>query len=106
MANIEHEINYFATAVRQLIIKHGELRQELRDTKEKLAQKEKDLQETRLLLSAAKHDYDMLKTARMLEVGDGDIDGARKRVNKLIRDIDRCITLLSEQQSDSQTPKD
>ena len=48
----------------------------------------------------------MLKTARMLEVGDGDIDGARKRVNKLIRDIDRCITLLSEQQSDSQTPKE
>ena len=46
MANIEHEINYFATAVRQLIIKHGELRQELRDTKEKLAQKEKELQLT------------------------------------------------------------
>ena len=32
----------------------------------------------------------------MLEVTDGDMEGAQKRVAKLIRDVNKCITLLSE----------
>ena len=34
----------------------------------------------------------------MLEVSDTDLDTAKRKVNKLIRDVDKCITLLSEQQ--------
>ena len=41
-------------------------------------------------------DYDTLKMAKMLEVTDGDLEGAKKRVGKLIRDVNKCITLLSE----------
>ena len=44
------------------------------------------------------NDYNSLKTARMLEVSDTDLDTAKRKVNKLIRDVDKCITLLSEQQ--------
>ena len=44
------------------------------------------------------NDYKSLKTARMLEVSDTDLDTAKRKVNKLIRDVDKCITLLSEQQ--------
>jgi len=33
---------------------------------------------------------------KMLEVTDGDMEVAKKRVTKLIRDVNKCITLLSE----------
>jgi DNA anti-recombination protein RmuC len=47
-------------------------------------------------LSQAHGDYNSLKMARMISISDGDIDGAKKRVQKLMRDVNKCITLLSE----------
>lgn len=41
------------------------------------------------------HDYDTLKMAKMLQLTDGDLDTAKKRINKLIRDVNKCITVLS-----------
>lgn len=43
----------------------------------------------------AQRDYNSLKMAKMLEVTDGDLEGAKKRVAGLIRDVNKCITLLS-----------
>ena len=37
-----------------------------------------------------------LKMAKMLEITNQDMDSARKRLAKLIRDVNKCITLLSE----------
>ena len=42
------------------------------------------------------HDYDTLKMTKMMQVTDGDIEVSRKRVNRLLRDVNKCITLLSE----------
>ena len=47
-------------------------------------------------LAQAQSDYQSLKLARMIEVSDGDMEVAQKRVAKLIRDVNKCITLLSE----------
>ncbi len=92
----EKTINTFATRVRQMILSFSEIKQEnagLRATVEerdaKIAQLEAELARTR-------QDYDMLKMAKMLEVTDGDLESAKKRVAKLIRDVNKCITLLSE----------
>lgn len=38
----------------------------------------------------------MLKLAKMLTVTDGDLEVAKKRVAGLVRDVNKCITLLSE----------
>lgn len=97
MANSEPQITEFTALVRQLLNKYVELKQELADVKVKIAVHEKEAKEMETLATASMYDYDMLKTAKMLEVSDGDIVTARKRINKLIRDVDRCITLLSEQ---------
>jgi hypothetical protein len=32
----------------------------------------------------------------MLEVTDGDVEGAKKRIAGLIREVNRCITMMSE----------
>ena len=49
-------------------------------------------------LEEAERKYDALMTAKMLSIADTDIENTRKKVNKLIRTINQCITLLSEQQ--------
>jgi len=36
-------------------------------------------------------------TARMIEISDTDMESAQKRIARLIREVNRCITLLSEQ---------
>ena len=47
-------------------------------------------------LSQAQNDYQSLKIARMIEVSDVDVEKAQQRLAKLIRDVNKCITLLSE----------
>jgi len=34
--------------------------------------------------------------ARMLEVTNGDLDSAKARVQRLIRDVNKCIAILSD----------
>lgn len=102
MAYSEQEIASFATLVRQLISKYKEMQEELDDVKQLLLAQTKETKDMEALANAAMHDYDVLKTAKMLEVSDGDIEMARKRVNQLIRNVNKCITLLTEQQDDSQ----
>lgn len=99
MTNSEQEITNFTALVRLLLRKYTELKTELDSVKEQLSAQEREVKDMETLANASMYDYDMLKTAKMLEVSDGDITNARKRVNKLIRDVDRCITMLTEQQT-------
>lgn len=99
MTNSEQEITNFTALVRLLLRKYTELKTELDSVKEQLSAQEREVKDMEILANASMYDYDMLKTAKMLEVSDGDITNARKRVNKLIRDVDRCITMLTEQQT-------
>lgn len=94
----EKDIQDFSLLIRQLLLKYKETRQELREVKKQLAAQEKSVKDMEMLATASMHDYDMLKAARIMEIGDGDLETTRKHVNKLIRDVDRCITLLTEQQ--------
>jgi hypothetical protein len=34
--------------------------------------------------------------AKMLEITDGDLEGAKARVSKMIREVNKCISLLSD----------
>ena len=36
------------------------------------------------------------KLARMVAITDGDMEAAQKRVSQLIRDVNKCIALISE----------
>lgn len=36
-----------------------------------------------------------LKTAKMLEIYDGDVEKSKRRIESLIRQVDRCIALLN-----------
>nr|WP_314519523.1 hypothetical protein [uncultured Prevotella sp.] len=96
MDSNEKTLNTFATRVRQMILQYAELKKENEELYALVDQREKEIKQLQEELSQAEADYNSLKMAKMLEVTDGDMEGAQKRVAKLIRDVNKCITLLSE----------
>lgn len=96
MSNSEQQIFEFKMLVKKLLDEYTRIGKELASVKAMLAKQQQETKDMESLANAAMHDYDMLKQARMLEIGDGDLDAARKRINKLIRDVNKCITLITE----------
>lgn len=96
MNSNEKILNTFATRVRQMILQYEELKKENDELYALVDQREQEIKQLQGELSQAEADYNSLKMAKMLEVTDGDMETAQKRVAKLIRDVNKCITLLSE----------
>ena len=92
----EKILNTFATRVRQMILQYEALKKENDELYALVDQREQEIKQLQEQLSRAEADYNSLKMAKMLEVTDGDMETAQKRVAKLIRDVNKCITLLSE----------
>ena len=96
MDSNEKTLNTFATRVRQMILQYAELKKENDELYTLVDQREKEIKQLREELSQAEVEYNSVKMAKMLEITDGDMEGAQKRVAKLIRAVNKCITLLSE----------
>ena len=96
MESNEKTLNTFATRVRQMILQYEALKKENDELYALVDQREQEIKQLQEELSQAEADYNSLKMAKMLEVTDGDMETAQKRVAKLIRDVNKCITLLSE----------
>ncbi|QUB76322.1 MULTISPECIES: hypothetical protein [Prevotella] len=96
MNSNEKVLNTFATRVRQMILQYEALKNENDELYAFVEQREQEIKQLQEKLSQAEADYNSLKMAKMLEVTDGDMETAQKRVAKLIRDVNKCITLLSE----------
>ena len=92
----EKILNTFATRVRQMILQYETLKKENDELYTLVDQREQEIKQLQEELSQAQADYNSLKMAKMLEVTDGDMETAQKRVAKLIRDVNKCITRLSE----------
>lgn len=97
MSADEKTINTFATRVRQLILEFGKLKQENAELYEMVDELDAQIKALQEKLSQAEHDYNSLKMAKMMTISDADMEATQKRVAKLIRDVNKCITLLSNQ---------
>ena len=97
MSADEKTINTFATRVRQLILEFGKLKQENAELYEMVDERDAQIKALLEKLSQAEHDYNSLKMAKMMTISDADMEATQKRVAKLIRDVNKCITLLSNQ---------
>ncbi len=96
MAATEDTLNLFSTRVRQMILQYKELKKENAELYSMVDEKDKQVENLKAQITQAQNDYNSLKMAKMLEITDGDMEGAQKRLQKLIRDVNKCITLLSE----------
>ena len=92
----EKTIALFTTRMRQIILRFQDMKTENRRLAGLVKEREAKIAQLEAQLTQATNDYNALKMARMIEVTDGDVDGALKRVSKLIRDVNKCITVLSE----------
>lgn len=92
----EQKLNLFTTRMRQMILLYKKTVKENAELYAMVEEQEKVIAELKGQLAQAQRDYDSLKMAKMLEVTDGDLETAKKRVQKIIRDVNKCITLLSE----------
>ena len=92
----EKILNTFATRVRQLILQYSSVKKETSELYAMVDERDQEILKLQKQLAQAQSDYQSLKLARMIEVSDGDMEVAQKRVAKLIRDVNKCITLLSE----------
>lgn len=92
----EKVLNTFATRVRQIILQYEEVKKENTDLCELVDKRDKEIEKLEAQLKQARNDYNSLKMAKMIEISDGDMENAQKRISKLIRDVNKCITLISE----------
>ena len=97
MSANEKTINTFATRVRQMILKFEDVKHENAELYAMVDERDAKIKELEEKLTQAKHDYDSLKMAKMMTISDSDMEATQKRIAKLIRDVNKCITLLSDQ---------
>ena len=92
----EKTLATFSARVRQLRFQYQELKKENNELYAMVDERDKKIKLLESQVAQKQAEYNSLKTAKMLEITDGDLDGAKKQVAKLIREVNKCITLLSE----------
>jgi predicted nucleic acid-binding Zn-ribbon protein len=91
----EQTLVTFETRVRQMILRFQELKKENNDLRASITKNEEAIKQLEDQVAQADQNYNALKMARMIEVSDGDLEKAKQRLNKLIRDVDKCIGIMS-----------
>ncbi|MBQ7869939.1 MAG: hypothetical protein IJ355_06415 [Prevotella sp.] len=100
MTSNEQTLATFQTRVRQMILRFRQLKEENDELYALLDKSENDIKTLHEKLDQQVKDYNSLKMAKMIEITDGDLDAARTRLSKLIRDVNKCITILTDQKTD------
>ena len=96
MTENDKTLTLFSTRVRQLILQYEQTKKENEELYVMLENQESEIQRLKSILEQTKRDFESLKMAKMMEISDGDIDAAKKRISGLIKEVNNCITLLSE----------
>ena len=91
----EQTLTTFETRVRQMILRFQELKKENEKLRALVEKNGQDIQDLQAKLAQADNDYQALKTAKMIEITDGDLEQAKARLAKLIRDVNKSIAILS-----------
>ena len=89
MSSNEQIIATFQTRVRDLLLRFQELKKENADLYAMVEKNEQDMKQLQAKLAQADNDYNTLKMAKMMEITDGDLESAKARVAKLIRDVNK-----------------
>lgn len=82
------------TRTRQLLMRHEEMKGELARLREELRLKEERLVSMRSENEELRKKYDHLRMAKYIDMADDDVKDIRGRIRKMVRDIDRCISML------------
>ena len=82
------------TRVRQLIMQQETLQAEQETLRTQLNAKDDQILELQIQNEELKKQYSHLKMAKYIDMADNDVKDMRGRVRTMVRDIDRCISML------------
>ena len=94
----EKTLATFETRLRQMLLRFQELKKENGELSQLLETNKKTVVQLQEQLNQKQSDCDSLKMAKMIEITDGNLDGAKERLSKLIREVNKCIAILSDDQ--------
>ena len=98
MTPSEKTLADFETRVRQMILQFQELKKENGRLQTLIGEQATEIEELKARVTQADNDYNSLKMARMLEITDGNLEEAKERLAKMIRQVNKCIAILSDEQ--------
>ena len=96
MTQNEKTLATFETRVRQMLLRFQELKKENEELYQMVEKNEQDIKSMQEKLAQTEKDYNALKMAKMMEITDGDLQGAKDRLAKLIREVNKCIAVLGD----------
>lgn len=85
----------FELKVKHFIARHEELKQEKSQLFAKTQVLENTVNQLRVENQALNQKYENLKLAKMFVASDDESKDAKNRIQKLVREIDKCIALLN-----------
>ena len=97
MDSNEKVIANFETRVRQLILRFQELKKENQELYAMVEKSEQEVKDLQAKLTQKDNEYNALKMAKMMTITDEDLEAAKARVQKMIREVNKCITLISDE---------
>ena len=91
-------VSRLETRTRQLILQYDKIKEQLAETERMLTEQKLQC----MILEEEKHEleekYARLKMARLIDMADDDdLKSTRKRINKMIASVDRCLATLKVQ---------
>lgn len=78
-----------------MILRFQELKKENDELYAMVEQNEQRIKKLEERLAEKDRNYQSLKMAKMVEITNGDLQGAKDRLAHLIRDVNKCIAVLS-----------
>ena len=97
MNSNEKVIANFETRVRQLILRFQELKKENQELYAMVEKADQEMKGLQAKLTQQENDYNTLKMAKMMTITDGDLEAAKARVQKMIREVNKCIAIMSDE---------
>jgi predicted nuclease with TOPRIM domain len=86
----------FKLKLKQIVAKQEMLKQEKSQLLEKIGNLEGTIVQLRQENSLIEQKYENLKLAKMLNASEDENKDAKNRIQKLVREIDKCIALLNK----------
>lgn len=90
----------FEAKVRQVLAQFRVLKQENADLYAELEGRDVEIKKLQAELAQSKNDYNNLKLAKMIEISDADIKESKMKITRLVREINKCISILSTSTED------
>lgn len=89
-------INAFELKLRKLISEYESLRDQNNQLRAALERKQEDLMQAHQQILEIRNSYDRLRIARNLATTEEERVESKRRINKIVREIDKCLALLNE----------